>query len=120
MVHDRDRAEALFGFRYRLEMYVPPAKREYGYYVLPILQGDRLIGRLEPVFDRKTGVLDVKGVWAEADAPAGGGAGVATALRGLADWLGAGEIHVGKPVPRAWAGSPPPRETRRRARLHSS
>jgi uncharacterized protein YcaQ len=65
LIHDRDRAEALFGFRYRLEMYVPKAKREYGYYVLPILRGDRLIGRIEPVFDRKTRVLRVNGVWWE-------------------------------------------------------
>jgi uncharacterized protein YcaQ len=65
LIHDRDRAEALFGFRYRLEMYVPKAKREYGYYVLPILRGDRLIGRVEPVFDRKTRVLRVDGVWWE-------------------------------------------------------
>jgi uncharacterized protein YcaQ/SAM-dependent methyltransferase len=65
LIHDRDRAEALFGFRYRLEMYVPKAKREYGYYVLPILRGDRLVGRIEPELDRRRSVLRVKGVWAE-------------------------------------------------------
>jgi uncharacterized protein len=65
LVHDRARAEHLFGFRYRLEMYVPQAKREYGYYVLPILQGDRIVGRIEPVLDRKAGVLRVNGVWWE-------------------------------------------------------
>jgi uncharacterized protein YcaQ len=65
LVKDRDRAEELWGFRYRLEMYVPKAKREYGYYVLPILCGDRIVGRIEPVFDRKTRVLRVNGVWWE-------------------------------------------------------
>jgi uncharacterized protein YcaQ len=65
LIHNRDRAEALWNFRYRLEMYVPKAKREYGYYVLPILQGDRLIGRIDPVFDRKAKVLHVNGVWWE-------------------------------------------------------
>jgi uncharacterized protein YcaQ len=62
LIHDRDRAEALFGFFYRLEMYVPKAKRQYGYYVLPILRGDRLIGRIDPVFDRKAGLLRVNSV----------------------------------------------------------
>jgi uncharacterized protein len=65
LIHDRDRAEALFGFHYRLEMYVPKAKRQYGYYVLPILAGDRIVGRIEPYFDRKDGVLRVKGLWWE-------------------------------------------------------
>ena len=65
LVHDRDRAEALFDFRYRLEMYVPKAKREYGYYVLPILVGDRIVGRIEPRFDRKTKTLEVLGAWGD-------------------------------------------------------
>ena len=77
LIHDRDRAEALWDFFYRLEMYVPKAKRVHGYYVLPILRGDRLIGRIEPVFDRKAGVLRVNGVFAEPGAPASAGPGIA-------------------------------------------
>ncbi len=65
LIHDRDRAEALFDFRYRLEMYVPKAKREFGYYVLPILVGGRIVGRIEPRFDRKTKTLEVLGAWGD-------------------------------------------------------
>jgi len=65
LIHDRDRAEYLWNFHYRLEMYVPKAKREYGYYVLPILSSDRVVGRIEPVFDGKTRELRVNGVWWE-------------------------------------------------------
>jgi uncharacterized protein YcaQ len=65
LVHDRSRAEAVFGFHYRLEMYVPRAKREYGYYVLPLLVGDQLVGRLEPRFDRTTRRLELLGAWGD-------------------------------------------------------
>ena len=82
LIHDRDRAEALFDFRYRLEMYVPKAKRKYGYYVLPILVGDRLVGRIEPRFDRKTKELEVLGAWGDTSR-------ADEALASLATFLGA-------------------------------
>lgn len=63
LVYDRDRAAALWDFRYRIEIYVPPAKREYGYYVLPLLVGDELVGRIEPLVDRKAGTMRVLGAW---------------------------------------------------------
>ena len=102
LVKNRDRARALWDFFYRLEMYVPKAKREYGYYVLPILRGDRLIGRIEPALDRKTGLLHVHGVFAEPGAPAGAGPGIASATRRLAKWLGATEIVYPRDVPAIW------------------
>ena len=87
LVHDRDRAEALFDFRYRLEMYVPKTKREYGYYVLPILVGDRLVGRIEPRFDRKTRTLEVLGAWGDTSR-------ADEALTGLGTFLGAERVDV--------------------------
>jgi uncharacterized protein len=82
LVYDRERTEALFGFRYRLEMYVPKAKREYGYYVLPLLEGDRLVGRAEPRFDRKTKTLELLGAWGDTSR-------LDEALTSLAAFLGA-------------------------------
>jgi uncharacterized protein len=82
LIHDRARAEALFDFRYRLEMYVPPAKREYGYYVLPLLVGDRIVGRAEPRFDRKTKTLDLLAAWGDTSR-------LDEAMDDLATWLGA-------------------------------
>jgi uncharacterized protein len=102
LVKNRDRAEALWDFFYRLEMYVPKAKREYGYYVLPILRGDRVIGRIEPVFDRKTKVLRIEGVFAEPGAPAGAGSGIAQAVRRLGKWLGAEKISHSRQAPTIW------------------
>jgi uncharacterized protein len=92
LIHDRARAEALFDFHYRLEMYVPQAKREYGYYVLPLLVGDELVGRAEPVWDRKTGTLDVRGAWGDTSR-------LDEALRSLEAWLG--ESRLAQTVTRA-------------------
>jgi len=63
----RDRARCLrrFGFDYRFEAFTPAPKRQYGYYVLPILEGDRLVGRLDPKVHRDQGVLEVRGLWWE-------------------------------------------------------
>jgi len=89
LVHDRDRLEALWNFRYRLEMYVPAAKREYGYYVLPILHGDRLVGRIEPVFKRREKVLRVNGLWWE---PGEEPVDLEEPLASLAAFLGANTV----------------------------
>jgi uncharacterized protein len=96
LVSNRERAEELFGFRFKLEIYVPPAKREFGYYVMPILHGERLIGRIDPVFDRKSRTFRVNAVYAERDAPPGAAAGVARALRDLARWVGAKRIDISR------------------------
>ena len=65
LLRDRNRAERLFGFRYRIEVFVPEAKREYGYYVFPLLEGDRMIGRIDMKADRKAGTLNVAKIWWE-------------------------------------------------------
>ncbi len=64
-LRNRQRVERLFGFSYRIEIFVPAAKRQYGYYVFPVMEGDRLIGRIDAKADRGAGALDVTAFWPE-------------------------------------------------------
>lgn len=103
LICDRDRTEQLFDFYFRIEIYVPKAKRQYGYYVLPILHGDRLIGRIDPKMDRKTNTLHIHNVYAQPKAPKNKKAvrAIGKAVTELASFLGAKQIHWGN-VPSAW------------------
>ncbi len=65
LLRDRERLARLFGFDYRIEVYVPEARRRYGYYVFPLLEGERLIGRIDMKADRRRAALDVKALWLE-------------------------------------------------------
>ena len=67
LMWDKSLVFALFDFKYSWEIYTPQSKRKYGYYTLPILLGDKFVGRIEAIPDRKTGVLHVKGLWWEDD-----------------------------------------------------
>ena len=102
LIRDRARTESMFDFEFRLEIYVPKAKRKYGYYVLSILDGDRLAGRIDPKIDRATNTLVVNAVhteeWAE------GNLAIARrtrkAIESIAVWQGATSITYGNIAPR--------------------
>jgi uncharacterized protein YcaQ len=90
LVHDRERALDLFDFEYVLEMYKPAASRRWGYFALPVLHGDRLIGKLDAKADRKAGVLRVHALHEDLPWDPEVGDAVDAELVGLADWLGLG------------------------------
>jgi uncharacterized protein YcaQ len=95
LVWSRPRTERLFGFRYRIEMYTPAAKRVHGYYVLPFLLGDRLVARIDVKSDRQAGVLRVLGAFAEPGAdPDAVAPELADELRLLAGWLELEQVSV--------------------------
>jgi len=94
VVWERARALRLFDFHYRIEIYTPEAKRVFGYYSLPILLGDTIVGRVDLKNDRQNGVLRVQSAWAEPTAPAVAAGRLASVLRQAALWQGLGDIVV--------------------------
>jgi len=97
LIWTRPRVARLFGFDYRVEIFVPPAKRKFGFYVLPFLLGEGLVARVDLKADRSDGRLNVKGAWIEAGADSEKVApALGTELRTLARWLGLDQVAIGR------------------------
>jgi uncharacterized protein YcaQ len=97
LVWNRDRTERLFGFRYRIEIYVPKEKRIHGYYVLPFLLDGRLRARVDLKADRKAGVMRVQGAFSDdGHDPLRIVAPLATTITTMSEWLGLGDVTVAR------------------------
>ncbi len=105
LICDRARTDFFFYFRFSIEIYTPRAQRVHGFFVMPILHGDRVIGRVDQKMDRDRRRLIVHGVRAEPGAPrsAAVGRAVAGAIEDLARFLGAEHVEFSRRVPRSWA-----------------
>lgn len=99
LIYDRERTGQLFEFEYRLEIYVPRAKRRWGYYVLPVLNGDRLVGRVDAKADARARVLHVPALHLESEAGPDDLDAARDLLNELAGWLGLGEVAIEKILP---------------------
>jgi hypothetical protein len=96
LVHDRARALELFDFEYTLEMYKPAAERRWGYYALPILHDDRLVGKVDAAADRKVSVLRVHAIHEDVRFTRAMTRAVQAELEDLASWLGLAAVEPGR------------------------
>jgi len=93
LVHDRSRAMDLFDFEYTLEMYKPKEKRRWGYFALPVLYGDRLVGKLDATADHRASRLDVHAIHQDVRFTKAITAAVRAEVRALAAWLKLGDVR---------------------------
>jgi uncharacterized protein len=106
LLGNQDRLRRLFGFDYIREQFFPPEKRRFGFYVLPVLRGERFIGRIDPRLDKESKTLVINAVYAETGAPMDRSVGIelGEAIEDLADFVGATRVKYTSKVPSPWKG----------------